>query len=741
MYLSRAVEVQPCFNRDVISELSDQATTNLLELGAWAEGERLHFDGSRPDQATAVLVTEESDADAQLLKAAIAGNSPLLKEWTARLRDARDSGADSSARLTRTFLAAIAEAPLESLNLILMTELVDLQAEDDINERNCLHEAAIYGREPILELALAKGIDANRVDVYGRVPLHYACMHGNVSMIARLLRARPQSIDRPDHDNFTPLIHSIVHRRLECVQELLAHGARIGPSSESEHVPLNLACQYGDISITRLLLERGASIVPDAEGLFPQHLVARKGGSPEILLALREHGADLDQRDKVYQWTPLFHAASEGYKDCVRVLIANGADVDLLDEKGLSAMYYATWEGHLYCMTPIASARRRSSGGSSRLGAQRSGTLVGSSRGPQPLRDADGIPSLSLPPPIIPLRRYGHNFLENKAFVQISLEAPGSEAVTFYNNSKYPAARLTISSKSSELIPRNVMLPIPEEFRMLSFQVDSLGAFTVDFDVYPTFGAKVIARPVALPSIFSAVDSSAGRCCLPLFDPRLRAIGELAFSFQVIKPFDSMPMEIAQSETYWKSTSHLDTEPSTLITGSSLSGAYVRLHVQLTADGVPVIFTRWCIDYHGIACPVGRLTLAQLTAMSGSMNPEATPSLASLQHPAQVFARLLRGVHTLEHVLASLDRRMRVNVHVLYPSAAEEQSLGLGPALNINSFADAILRVVFQHAKTTRDRGAMRAVVFSSYNVDLCTALNWKQPTCECSAIIPLGMQ
>jgi CDK inhibitor PHO81 len=28
------------------------------------------------------------------------------------------------------------------------------------------------------------------------------------------------------------------------------------------------------------------------------------------------------------------------------------------------------------------------------------------------LEMADGIPDLELPPPIIPLRRYGHNFLE-----------------------------------------------------------------------------------------------------------------------------------------------------------------------------------------------------------------------------------------------------------------------------------------------------------------------------------------
>ena len=704
--------MQPCFNREVISELSDRATTSRLELGAWAEGEKGLFD-TKPDHATVHLFTDESDADVQLLKAAGSGNLAVLKDWTSRLRGAPDA----TARLTRTFLAAIAEAPTDALQLILDTNAVDIGAEDDINGRNALHEAAISGREQILEHALSQGVDAGREDVYGRTPLHYACMHGKVPIVARLLAANSGSIDRPDHDNFTPLIHGIVHHRLECAEALLAHGARINPLQETDHVPLNLACQYGSLSIARRLLEQGAAIVPDAEGLYPQHLVARKGGSPEILLVLCRHGADLDQRDKVDQWTPLFHAASEGYVPCVRALLENGADGSLLDEKGLSPMYYATWEGHLSCMQLITAACDPAPGltGSSRE-SQRSGGSTTASAGPKPLKDSDGIPNLSLPPPIIPLRRYGHNFLEQKALIQITLESHDSGAVTFYDDNKYPAARLTISSRSSELIPRNMTLPVPDELRTLSFQVDGLDAFAVDFDIFPTFGARVIARTVALPSIFGAVGSSSGQCCLPLFDPRLRAIGQLRFRFQVIRPFDGVPAEIGTAETYWKATSHRDSDPNTLVTGSSLSGAYVRLYVQLTADGVPVLGPRWCLDYHGLAVPIGRLTRPQFERLGGEPGPR-----------------------TLQAALADLDPAVRVNLHVLYPSAAEERRLGLGAALNINAFADAVLTVVFAHARATRaNNGGPRSIVFSSYSPDFCAALNWKQPSCEYRRTIPV---
>ncbi|KAA6407803.1 MAG: ankyrin repeat nuc-2 [Lasallia pustulata] len=735
LYLSRAVEVQPCFNRDVISDLSDQATTSLLELGAWAEGEKIQYDQSRPAEHTVSgqsVGTDENDTDSQILQAANAGNLAVLKDWINRLRES----ADARARFTRTFLAAITEAPEEALQTLLETNLVDVHAEDEINERNCLHEAAISKRELILDIALSRGVDVTRVDVYGRLPLHYACMFGRVAMVETLLGKGPHTIDTMDHDNFTPLIHGIVHHQLPCVQQLLSHGARIEPTNDADHVPLNLACQHGSIEIAELLLERRANMLPDAEGLYPQHLVARSGRTSELLQILQRYGADLDQRDKLYQWTPLFYAASEGRVNCVKGLLDSGADVDIIDEKQLAAMYYATWEGHLECMKLLSSAGggfglvRPSITAAPKMRAPMLSTV------PDPMAvDADGIPDLSLPPPIIPLRRYGHNFLDNKTFIQISFEEAGSDAIVFYHDSKYPAARLTISSKLSDLIPRNIMLPIQEDFKIISFQIDSLDSFAVDFDIFPTFGSKVIAKSVALPNIFSAVSSSSGHCCLPLFDPRLRAIGQISFTFQVIKPFHGIPLEITHFATYWKATSQLDSHPNALITGSSLSGEYVQLFVQLTCDGVPLLYPRWTINHHGIDFPIGRLTHDQLLALDSQTGQGqeilATLGKKTVDDIADIHKTLASSFVSLRDVLASLPTSIHVDIQVLFPTPAVERALGLGPTLNINDFADAILMDVFHHARISRERNPdfMRSVVFTSYNPDICTALNWKQPS------------
>ena len=94
LYLSRAVEVQPFFNATVISELSDQATTSLQELGAWAEGDQVDF-GDGPEHIVSsqhLLGTDEGDADTLLLDTVVSGNLETLRDLLDRMRAAGEAG-------------------------------------------------------------------------------------------------------------------------------------------------------------------------------------------------------------------------------------------------------------------------------------------------------------------------------------------------------------------------------------------------------------------------------------------------------------------------------------------------------------------------------------------------------------------------------------------------------------------------------------------------------------------------
>jgi CDK inhibitor PHO81 len=360
-------------------------------------------------------------------------------------------------------------------------------------------------------------------------------------------------------------------------------------------------------------------------------------------------------------------------------------------------------------------------------------------------RDAHDIPPLILPSPIIPVRRYGHNFLDSKTYVIINFGGLPYDAIQFYDDNKYPAARLTISSKSSDLIPRNLLLPIQDELRVMSFQIDNLDTFSIDFDVYPTFGARVIARAVASSKVFTGKASSSGEWHLELLDPRLRAIGRISFTYQVITPFSGQPLEVTHFATYWKET---DQKPhnASLITGSSLSGDYVRLYVQLTSDGVAILFPEWKIQLgqEHIEIPLNRLTFAQFESLG--RHQRSVDLKSSLQQQVDLartsndvdLRKVIHGLFnnsfaTLQEALAALPGSTHVEIHVMYPSREQEQNLRLGPTPNINFFADALLTAVFEHARQMREEteGVLRSIVFSSLNPDICTALNWKQPNCE----------
>ena len=284
----------------------------------------------------------------------------------------------------------------------------------------------------------------------------------------------------------------------------------------------------------------------------------------------------------------------------------------------------------------------------------------------------------------------------------------------------------------SDLIPRNILLPIQDDSRIVMFQIDNLDSFAVDFEIFPTFGSKVIAKSVALPDVFRALESSSGSCCVPLFDPRLRAIGQIHFKFQVIKPYSGCPLEITHFATYWKATSALD-DRSGLITGSSLSGDYLQLVVQSTRDGVPVVYPHYVVTHAGLQLPISQLSYHELR---GIMGPGAPVLEGIRMRPPsdmntidRLRSELATSLLALQEVLANLDTSFHVNLHILYPTPQEESDLHL-TSIDINAFTNAILTVVFDHARTSREQNSdlTRSIVFSSFNASICAALNWKQP-------------
>ena len=389
-------------------------------------------------------------------------------------------------------------------------------------------------------------------------------------------------------------------------------------------------------------------------------------------------------------------------------------------------------------------------------------------RGPAEVSDLDDqeIPTLSLPPPIIP--SFGHNFLEKKVFVQFhlgrnrGLDSPTMQPIILYNDASLTSAKLTISPKGcDDILPRSILLPLTDDDqRSVSFYVDKIENFSIDFELYPTLGSKVIGKSSALGDIFDLKNrttqpSSSGGvvCTLPIFDSRLKVIGDISFEFSIIKPFQGVQLEIGgRIETYWKSTRPLQPPSGTpiqssisgvasqsLVTASSLSGNFARVFVQVTRDLVPVAYPFWRLPVEGLDIGVSQVTYSQFQAIiSKHSDPVARAAqLTSIKDASEGQSLISSCFTSLAILLLNLAPSIHLNLQILYPTNDERRRLCIDFVPEINDFVDSILQAVFDSAEIshTIDLGSTiasrnRSLLFSSFNPDICTTLNWKQPNC-----------
>ncbi|GAA5894068.1 hypothetical protein JCM8208_002339 [Rhodotorula glutinis] len=844
LYLARQVEVQPVFNREFIAQLSDVASANLLSLEnlLGGDGQRTGSSAALADGSSIDGTTQHSaphlptlfdradraealeDLETALVSAVKARDQAIVDEVLGLLLPSTQAEGEPKGPLARIlWRAALEESDVqqhmqqdgvephpEQQQPSIPQGLLDFAFVDDINGRTTLHESASAGRLALVVACLEHGLSVAQADVYGRQPLHYAAMNGHAAVCRTLLGAGA-SPSTADLDGYSPIIYSITNGWTAVVETFLAAGVSFdepaeAPGSSSSSADqlnaLSLASQYGHEAIARLLLERGAKVLPNPAGYWPQHLAAREGHAGVLGLLVEAIQAEaaasgaagraaaeggIDAPDKYSQATPLCHAASEGHAESVRVLLAAGADVHAVDEFKRTPVHYAAWQGHIECVNllidagatipPQQSLAAAAAAQAADEAAQATASGSTTDMAPPDLDDldVDAIPDLSLPPPIIPFRVYGHSYIDEKRLVQITLGHPNTARAPFPppirlydqpNHGHAPSLKLVITPKpdsSGTSIPHSVILPLADEREVFSFQVDTLADISLEFDLFPTFGSKMIGKAVAVPSTFADLKSQ-GSYVVPIVDPHLKVIGDIPFEINVVKPFGRAQLQIGgQFETYWKSTATLQTSAaqgdhngggggggggsgsnpatSSVVTASSLSGEHVRIVVQVTADGHPVAYPLWRLPVDGFDVSVGDVRLDQFSALAKRLGKSVDPAqVGDREDPSAWYQAIADALVPLEELLSILPASLGVNLELRYPTRSDVRRLSLSRTLEVNDFVDCVLSTVYKSIKSSPSSSspianggpdstpAHRRIVLSSFNPVVCTALNWKQP-------------
>jgi ankyrin repeat protein len=164
-------------------------------------------------------------------------------------------------------------------------------------------------------LLIERGADIRATAEDGHTVLHSAAR--GYYLISKLLLKHGAEVDATDMDGSTPL-HYASYRALE--------GSR-----------RNLLLEHG--AVVKLLLEHGADVnATDKDGSTPLHFASYRDLEGSTRNLLLEHGAVVNARDKKGR-TPLYLASHRGNLVAIESLLAHGADIDVLNNQGSTALH------------------------------------------------------------------------------------------------------------------------------------------------------------------------------------------------------------------------------------------------------------------------------------------------------------------------------------------------------------------------------------------------------------------
>jgi ankyrin repeat protein len=155
-----------------------------------------------------------------------------------------------------------------------------------------------------------------------------AAERGDRARIEELLSAGSR-VDEPGGYGMTALLYAVEANDLELAEMLLAAGADPSRGNLYEITPLWLAATNRSAAMTELLLTHGADARAKMSHGENAVMAAARAGDAESIRLLLAAGADPNASEQVRGETALIWAAAENHGEAIRALVEGGADPDL----------------------------------------------------------------------------------------------------------------------------------------------------------------------------------------------------------------------------------------------------------------------------------------------------------------------------------------------------------------------------------------------------------------------------
>ena len=239
-----------------------------------------------------------------------------------------------------------ASEAVTSGNAVLLDEVLQ---EINSVERDSILKATVNGsfiyRYPVNPLSSLE---------YTLLTLSVVC--GNLDCVKVLLDYKADIEGQGDNSDdedpcCSPLFAAVAHENLDVLQLLVDKGADVNSCTNYDlTTPLMMAARNGDVNIATFLVEHGGNVnLKDKRGETALHQAINKYEQAcDVLRYLIKNGADVNARTN-NNCTPLMIASKLDLVDVVSFLIEQGANTDLADKDGLTALHYAVGCYHPSC--------------------------------------------------------------------------------------------------------------------------------------------------------------------------------------------------------------------------------------------------------------------------------------------------------------------------------------------------------------------------------------------------------
>lgn len=250
---------------------------------------------------------------------------------------------DSSEIQKKKLCEAIRTEDIAKLMKILQPQDVDLLLEGSCN---LLHFAVALANEEAVKFLLLSNCNPNWPNVNGATPLHLAAEKRMKGVAEILLSRKTTNVNAKDEDQYTPLHFAAQNGDEALTRLLLDRSASINEVDAQGRSPTHIACHHGQENVVRVLLSRGADVhLKGKDDWTALHLAAWKGHLGIVKLLVKQAGADVDGQTSDGR-TPLHLASQRGQYRVARILVELGADVQLTSDGLHGPLHIAAETGH-----------------------------------------------------------------------------------------------------------------------------------------------------------------------------------------------------------------------------------------------------------------------------------------------------------------------------------------------------------------------------------------------------------